>query len=178
VINKRMDESLADSEFQDGFDLPASVPESLMRLFDYWQSLPRDGAALPRRSDFDPLDLRGLWSNLMLLQIERQGVADTRLRVRYAGDRHDLRHGVTLAGKYLDDILRETELHRLQTAYLEIARRGAPHYQQGRHPMGRRGPTAYQRLIAPMADDAGDCSFLVGVWHWELRQPDAANRIG
>jgi hypothetical protein len=53
-----------------GFDPQTIHNESLRRLYDYWNGK-RAGREFPSRADLDPLELRWIVGNLLLLDVQR-----------------------------------------------------------------------------------------------------------
>jgi len=71
------------------------------RLHDVW-SQKRPGGRLPRRADFDPVELKALLPNLMIVEPEP---APFRLRYRLVGTKIARVSGFDFTGRYLDEIL-------------------------------------------------------------------------
>ncbi|HVJ43405.1 MAG TPA: PAS domain-containing protein [Dongiaceae bacterium] len=72
------------------------------QLHEIWQAK-RTGTALPRRADFDPLDLKSVLPNLMIVEPEPEPF---RLRYRLVGTKIARVSGFDFTGRYLDEILR------------------------------------------------------------------------
>ncbi len=73
----------------------------LVRLYDYWRVLPRQGRTLPPRAAFDAFDIPAMLGSLWLLDIEREPV---RLRYRLFGTHIVLAIGSDVTGAYLDEM--------------------------------------------------------------------------
>lgn len=70
-------------------------------MHDHWQAK-RAGREMPRRSDFDPVELAGVLGNLCLVEV----TADTPPRYLYRVDGSNLANitGFDLTGKYADQL--------------------------------------------------------------------------
>ena len=71
----------------------------LRRLYDHWDGK-RAGRAFPARADFDPLDLRWILGNLLLVDVRHDPLS---FRVRLHGANLTSRAGFDMTGKSMDD---------------------------------------------------------------------------
>lgn len=161
-----------------GFDLPDGLPPPLARLLNYWKSQCPGEGGLPRKEQFDPLDLDGLWHDLSVLQISARPASQAEILIRYAGEHLDSMHGVSLAGKHLRSVIDETEARRSIPSLVQAAVEGAPHYRSGHRPHRQQGTVAFERLFVPFRAAKGDTAYLVGIWYWPQPAPRGVLRMG
>ncbi len=101
----------------------------------------------------------------------------TRYEIRYAGERHETRLRRALTGRFLDDVVEETEYRRISPALERIRRTGVPHHRTGQHLDDRNCLVGFERLMVPLCDDQGRPDFLLGVWHWPAAHTDHVVRL-
>ena len=82
-----------------GFDPQAIRHPSLRRLYDHWEAR-RAGREFPARADFDPVELRWMLGNLLLLDVLRDPPG---FRFRLHGANLAARAGFDMTGKTMDD---------------------------------------------------------------------------
>jgi hypothetical protein len=81
------------------FDPGAIRNPLLRRLYDHWNAK-RAGRAFPARADFDPVELRWIIGNLLLVDVMRDPL---RFSVRLHGTNLANRAGFEMTGKAMDD---------------------------------------------------------------------------
>lgn len=82
-----------------GFD-PAQIRDPLLRqLYDFWDAK-RGGREMPGRRDFDPLELRWILGNVLLLDVLRDPPG---FRFRVHGTNLAQRAGFDMTGKTMDE---------------------------------------------------------------------------
>lgn len=90
--------STQESEFS--FDPAIVQSQRIHRLFAYWRD--KAAAGMPARAEFDPVDVRELLPNLMLLDV----LGDpNRFRYRLVGTRVVQYTGFDFTGRYLDEMV-------------------------------------------------------------------------
>jgi hypothetical protein len=82
------------------FDPSIVQSQRIHRLNTYWRS--KAGSKVPARADFDPVDVRELLPNLMMLDVLGDPV---RLRYRLVGTRVVQYTGFDFTGRYLDEMV-------------------------------------------------------------------------
>lgn len=128
-----------------------SHPDHL-ELYRYWLARkPPNG--LPRRRDFDPVDVPHLLPRLALIAAEPEG-AGVRYRYRLAGTEIVSRAGRDPTGKSFEELYRDDYLASANALYDSLRESGRPHLSQRVFPIGD-GPgfLRYDRLVLPFATD-------------------------
>lgn len=94
----------------------------LQRLHAYWDGK-RAGQGYPGREAIDPLELRFMLGNLILLDIEPEPL---RFRYRLFGTEIARRQGFDMTGKYLEQHPWPELASLARTAYLQVLQTGEP----------------------------------------------------
>ncbi|HUK11646.1 MAG TPA: PAS domain-containing protein [Stellaceae bacterium] len=106
--------------------LPHIRDERLQQAYLYWQR--RRGERLaPRRSDLDPTDIPNLLPHLMLVDVfpgARQ------LRYRLVGTEVERNFGVSMTGRYIDEVMRGRYLEFVRGMYQQVIERCIPIYSE------------------------------------------------
>ena len=87
-------------ESASGFDPAIVQSQRIHRLDAYWRE--KAGAGMPARSEFDPVDVRELLPNLMMVDVLGQ---PPRFRYRLVGTRVVQYTGFDFTGRYLDEMV-------------------------------------------------------------------------
>lgn len=139
---------------------PVTSPE-LHRLYDYWLER-HHGDRLPGRSDVDPLELRFILGNLILVDVLREPL---RFRYRLLGSNLTRFSGMELTGKMLDEHPDPTFRRIAIGHYTDVTTTARPFGT--RHDMvmdGRR--RRYDLLMLPLAADGVTVDvIMVGMWY-------------
>ena len=121
----------------------------LKQLLDYWQRK-RAGRKFPLRADIDPLELRFILGNLVLVDVVPGQVL--RFRYRIWGSTLVEFSGVDMTGRHVDEIT-PAELARLaQQAYVKVTETGLPDHWQFNHIFDDRW-FIHERLLLPLGTD-------------------------
>jgi hypothetical protein len=83
-----------------GFDPAIVQSPRIHRLYAYWRD--KAGAGMPARAEFDPVDVRELLPNLMMVDVLGQ---PPRFRYRLVGTRVAQYTGFDFTGRYLDEMV-------------------------------------------------------------------------
>jgi hypothetical protein len=127
----------------------AIVDPVLLRLYDYWQER-RSGRPMPSRSDIDPVDLRFILGNIVLVDVL---AAPRRFRMRLHGTNLVHRAGYELTGKMLEELPDSDFRARAQQSFTAVVEtRRAVHSLRSRTLAGRLQP--YEALILPLSQAA------------------------
>ncbi|WP_416898032.1 MAG: PAS domain-containing protein [Minwuia sp.] len=159
--------SEAKSDTETGFDLPGNLPRDLSVLLGYWKSLGGAAGRPPPKKRFDPLAVPRIWQSLMIVENVAGDGDVSRLRYRFSGNRHDTRRGLSLTGKFVDEVLGDEAWQRFRVLAEDIMKRGAPHHSSASHRDSEGRKLPYERLIVPLTGETGRTDFLVGVWQWK-----------
>lgn len=131
----------------------------LSGLYEYWRSLPREGR-LPRRADFDPLDIPKLLSKLFMIDVA--GTApDFSFRYRLAGTEIGETYGLEITGMTPAEAFPD-RAEKLIAGYALVAASGEPDYQAYPSPVPNRQFLTVERLICPFASDGETVDILIG----------------
>jgi hypothetical protein len=116
----------------------------------YWTRI-AGARPMPRRADLDPLDIPKLLPHVMLVD-----VVGERYRYRLIGTANDEEHGVSVTGRYLDEVLPGADYRaHILGLYDECARERRPLYaeivylSQGRGNVERH----LKVLFLPLSED-------------------------
>lgn len=95
-----LDDLTTTQEADSGFDPAIVQSQRIHRLHAYWRS--KAGTGMPARSDFDPVDVRDLLPNLMMIDVLG---TPPRFRYRLVGTRVAQYTGFDFTGRYLDEMV-------------------------------------------------------------------------
>lgn len=138
-----------------------SSPE-LHRLYDYWEAKHR-GALLPGRQDIDPLDLRFVLGNLILVDVLREPLL--RFRYRLMGSTLTRLSGMELTGKFLDQHPDPTFRAIAIGHYTQVAEQARPFSTRHDMVMDNRR-RRYDLMMLPLASDGATVDMImVGMWY-------------
>lgn len=121
-------------------------------LYRYWLDRKPKGG-LPRRRDFDPVDVPRMLPRIALIAAEPDGDR-FRYRYRLAGTEIVRRAGRDPTGKAFEDLYRDDYLASANALYDSLRESGEPHLSQRVFPIADgAGFLRYDRLILPFATD-------------------------
>jgi hypothetical protein len=130
----------------------------LRRLHDYWSGK-CSGGELPSRGSIDPLDLRFIIGNLMLIDVLPPADAP-RFRIRLHGTNLAERAGYELTGKMLDELPIPDFRKLAQESFTTVVRSRRPFHSDRDRLIGGV-PHRYQTLMLPLFDDARRVNMLL-----------------
>ena len=148
--------------------MPEITNPRLRRLYDYWGEQQR-GRRFPSRVDVDPLDLRFLLGNLILVDVIYGEPLSFYIRLH--GTNLAQRSGYEMTGKMLSD-LPVTEFRNLAVeSFTAVAMSGEPlHGHRDRVLDGRL--RQYETLILPLSKDGDQVDMLmIGMIYADEREP-------
>lgn len=149
---------------------PASSPGHLradmQEFLSFWQDLEARHGRLPRKSEFDPLDVTRFWRGIGVIEIVRRSGKDDRYKYRFLGTGHDHVNGVSHSGCFMDDVLPEPELAAVRPVFNKIINEARPHYWFRRARVPGRELTGYERVLTPFLGKGDTVDFLIGYWAW------------
>lgn len=129
----------------------------LLQLYAYWDDKRRH-RRFPAREDIDPLDLKFILGNLILIDIEP---VPLRFRYRLFGSEIARRQGFDMTGKYNDQHPWPEFAARVREVYLEVIESSSPALVRRRGLIGDQAMD-HQSLILPLGRDKVEM-ILVGV---------------
>jgi hypothetical protein len=130
------------------------------RLHDYWQSK-RDGRAMPRRQDIDPVDLKELLPYLIVGDFEPEPF---RVRYRLVGTGLAEIHGLDFTGMYLDQLdFSERNGEDWQAINRVIFERCVPIYGKSAVGCADGREIAFEFATFPLSDDGAVVNRWVGI---------------
>ncbi|MGO1119298.1 PAS domain-containing protein [Rhodovibrionaceae bacterium A322] len=139
--------------------LEGSSPE-IRQLVDYWLSL-RNGALLPKKSDFDPIAVPNLLKSIWIYEYR---AAEDRFTCRLAGQSVNTAWGEkSLAGQDLRVLASEEAYPVMHERWSHVINRPALMYSRRQESGGAGLFAAIERLITPLSDDQGNPVFVIGV---------------
>jgi hypothetical protein len=152
-----------------------SIHHPLLRdLYDYWASL-RGDLALPRRADFDPLQLPRLLPFLIVNEVERGPGGTMRFRIRLEGEGVVAARGHSARGRYLDEPGVVVLGEGVAEAYERIVAERRPWYAEGTFRPDELRSGLLRRLALPFAgDDPERVDFIVVGFVHEIRPSGTA----
>jgi hypothetical protein len=124
----------------------AIVDRLLLRLYDYWQER-RCSRPMPSRSDIDPVDMRFILGNLLLIDVL---AGPRRFRIRLHGTNLVRRAGYELTGKMLEQLPDADFRTVAQECFTTVVEARRPiHSFRSRTLSGR--PQPFEALILPLS---------------------------
>lgn len=126
-------------------------------LLAYWERLRPEGR-LPRKSDFDPIDIPPLLGDLLWVAVERQPM---RFRIHLYGSNVEELRGENLTGAYVDEVTGEHIHERVLDSYRWVASEGKPFFDLIPHDVRHARVVDYHRLMLPFAEDGGTVDFIL-----------------
>jgi hypothetical protein len=124
----------------------AIVDPLLLRLYDYWQER-RASRPMPSRSDIDPVDMRFMLGNILLVDVLE---APRRFYIRLHGTNLVHRAGYEMTGKMLEELPgADFRLRAQQFFTAAVETRQPQHVRRSRTLSGR--PQPYEALVLPLS---------------------------
>jgi hypothetical protein len=153
-------------ESASGFDVAIVQSPRIHRLYAYWRD--KAGAGMPARSGFDPVDVRELLPNLMMVDVLG---TPPRFRYRLVGTRVVQYTGFDFTGRYLDEMVFQGR-DFIEDCYLRVLNERRPifgHYAwlvRSRH-FGR-----CEFGLFPLSDDGKRVDRCVSIEDYERMERD------
>lgn len=137
------------------------VDPLLLKLFDYWREK-RGDRAMPSRSDIDPVELRFIIGQILLVDVLRE---PRRFRIRLHGTELVRRAGYELTGKMLDELPQPEFRALAQQSFTTTVESRAPfHSLRDRVIDGRA--LRYETLMLPLSRDGREVDMLLVGLHY------------
>lgn len=121
----------------------------IKELYDIWSS--KGGShGLPRRADFDPVEMKRLLPNLLIVDLEREPF---RARYRLVGTKVVAASGYDFTGRYLDEIDLASGAELWVSQYRDVCRSRRPLFGSADLPTADGGRFTYEFAIFPVTRD-------------------------
>jgi len=134
----------------------------LQQLYEWWLNN-HAGRKFPSRADVDPIDLRFILGNLMLVDVIGSTPPDFRIRLH--GSNLVFRHGYELTGKMLDELPLVEQRDRARQTFTTVVSTGEPLHGHRDQVFALR-PQQYETIILPLSTDGANIdTLLVGLIH-------------
>ena len=128
----------------------------MRRLVAHWHAICH-GRSMPRRADFDPLDVRFALGYLSLIQVEAEPL---RFYFRLDGTKQVDLFGVDCTRRYLDEVMPRDHTAMATASYREVVERGEPQYHRRQIQFHER-LIDYEIVILPFSEDAKKVNLLL-----------------
>lgn len=129
---------------------PAQIESPLIRhLFIYWQGRCRSGA-IPRRPDIDPMALRHILPNLLMVEFEFEPF---RVKFRLVGTKVVEFTGFEFTGMYLDEITQPEAGHSFIDCYETACRSRQPVFRRITWRFDEESTADYDFCVLPLEDN-------------------------
>lgn len=140
------------------------VNPRLRQLYECWLDK-RAGRRFPSRADFDPMELRYILGNLLLVDVI--GNAPPDFRIRLHGSNLASRHGYDLTGKLLDELPLAEQRDRARQTFTTVVATGEPlHGHRDRVFAESWQRQSYETVVLPLSNDGTTINMLlVGLIH-------------
>lgn len=140
----------------------------LRALFAVWEAA-RGTAAIPRRAAIDPAALGELLACAYLVEHHRQ---ENRFRYRIAGSEIERALGLSLRGRYLDEIIPDEDRDRVLKRWLAVIHKPSMAYQVGRLVDSQQHAVTGARLLLPLlCDEEPRVRYVLGVTDYRRGLP-------
>ncbi len=145
--------------------------ETLRRVYAYWKSLSRDGA-MPRRADFDPVEVPLLLPYIYLVDVIDGGQD---FKYRLVGTHITESVGFDFTGQRISEFMKTNESEDRAAAYADCLQSGMPNCSAGNLVDYGRDYMLYERLLCPFSMDGNTVDVILGGLHFHIAEitPDA-----
>lgn len=156
-----------------GFSLPvrerlASADLRVFRFLQAWREA-RDGGPIPRRRAFDPMAAPDLLPWIWLYAWEPDS---DDFRCRLAGEQVNAAWGRSIRGLTLHDVVGATDHPTIRARWRRILDELLVHYGARTERLSALETRRAERLLAPLADDAGAARYVLGLSLYAIEASD------
>jgi len=145
-----------EQEIRRGSELAQVAHPDLHRLYAYWRAAHRDGR-LPGRRDIDPIELRFILGDLILLEVLHDPL---RFRYRLVGSNLTRSLGREMTGRMLDEHPEPTFRRLAAEVYAEVATTAAP-LSTRRDAVIDDRLRRYETMVLPLAADGATVDMIL-----------------
>jgi len=132
----------------------------LQGMLRYWQDKRRD-RRFPARTDIDPLELKAVLGNILLVDVVQQPDGSDRFRYRLFGSEFVFYHGRDLTGHWLDDIANAGFRDELIGLYREVVLTGTMRTLSYDYLVDNRRHR-FQAVLLPLSSDGTRVDIVLG----------------
>jgi hypothetical protein len=141
---------------------PSIINPRLQQLYEWWLNK-HAGRKFPSRTDVDPVELRFILGNLILVDVI--GNAPPDFRIRLHGSNLAFRHDYELTGKMLDELPIVEQRNRARQTFTTVITTGEPLHGHRDQVFALRSQH-YETIILPLSTDGTNIdTLLVGLIH-------------
>ena len=152
----------------------AIVDPLLRQLYDYWQRK-RAQRPMPSRADIDPIDMRFILGNLLLVDVL---AAPRRFRIRLHGTNLVHRAGYELTGKMLDELPNPDFRALAERSFTTVVESARPYHSTRSRTLSGR-PQFYEALMLPLSQAPPNVDMLlVGLCYTDAPRPASGAHRG
>jgi len=163
-------ESVQWQEVSTSSETPDALPHDIQGFLDFWTSLTRTHGRLPRKSEFDPLDVAPFWRGIAVIEVVREEGREDRYFYRFLGTSHDEVNGMPHSGCYMHEVLPPREVAATQPVFNHVVSSRLPHYWHRRRKVPGQELLGYERILTPFLGKGDTVDFLIGYWKWHWRR--------
>jgi hypothetical protein len=139
-------------------DIPHSIKHPKLRqLFDYWDGK-RGGRELPARADLDPVEMRFVMGNTILIDVIDGEPLQFRIRLHGTNLSEHVRFDLT--GKMLDELPQVEFRDLTRLSFTKVATTKQPLHAQRDRILDDR-PRRYETIILPLSSDGEKVDMLL-----------------
>lgn len=143
---------------------PAHLSPRLAEFTAYLDRCRPGAGSMPRFAAFDLLGVPSLIAHLIMIDPVAGDGGRLRFRFRFVGTWHLLTFGQDVTGRFVDELDEDPEAPRSGDALQGILATGEFHYWRRPSVFHDKQFLVYQRIMAPLADEAGRVVRLVGCY--------------
>ncbi|WP_416899932.1 MAG: PAS domain-containing protein [Minwuia sp.] len=153
--------------------IPESADPRIFRFLDAWRGA-RHGRLLPRKRDFEPLDVADLLGCVWLYRYD--GEAGDFI-CRLAGEAVNDAWGGSIRGLTLRRIVGEADYPVMIGRWRRIVSTPLIHYGADSERLSGLSARRAERLLMPMTDDEGEAVFMLGLSLYRIESADATRPV-
>ncbi|MGO1121012.1 PAS domain-containing protein [Rhodovibrionaceae bacterium A322] len=130
-------------------DVLAARSQDIQHIYSYWNDK-RQGRAMPRRADIDPLDMVSLLPNLVLVDVTWDPF---KLTYRLVGTRNVEQRSFDPTGKSVEEGFFGQSKETVLALYKQVAEKGQPLFQREDHLSSAGRRMKDEVIFLPLSED-------------------------
>lgn len=135
------------------------VQDATLRHLGEWWLGARRGRLMPSRRDIDPIALKPVLARIWLMEFVDE---PRQFRYRLAGEEIQRHYRTPLRGRLLSEVMGEDWGRNATARLLKMIDMPAVQYAVGRATFEERRDNHVERLVLPLADEAGTPRYVIG----------------